>query len=447
MRLTLSEIGRAIKGGAEYLPIRNLAAKLATLAPPKDFLGQLQSVYNYVIKNWRYVRDPKHKELLTASPRAVYNLVLAGDGKGLGHGKGAGDCDCITVGLGSMLQSIGFPLRIVTTSPLKSPPSRLFGHVFLQAHVKPHGWITVDPVLHPYKPMGSITPHSRLALWDLNGRLLGYTGNVRGSLSGDLSGGDDMQTLDTYRDYSGMFGFAGVDEGGMPQDWENVGLSEWGYLSPQMGIISGEQIPELQVEVSPDMNGLARTPMIELSPEDYKYMQVVGTPYDGMLGLGDDSEVYVYDGLGGFFKRLFRKARKKVRKLARKIRKGLRSVIRKLPGGKWLLKIAGKIRKIAMKIVRPLAKFVGRYAAKLAPIAALIPGYGPAIAAGLHMAGKIGRLMTKYGVKVVGKPGKVRDLFSKRPKNIKRMQGELALEARRLKARRAARSRGRRRRR
>lgn len=255
-----------------------------------------------------------------------------------------------------------------------------------------------------------------------------------------------METLNTYKDYSGLFGFAGVDEAGEPEPWETVGLSEWGYLSPTMGMIDGDQIPELMVEVSPDMNGLARTPMIELSPEDYKYVQVVGMPYDGMLGLGDDSEIYAYDGLSGFFKRMFRKVRKKVKKLARKIGRGLKNVIRKLPGGKWLLKIAGKIRKIAMKIVRPLAKFVGKYAAKLAPIAALIPGYGPAIAAGLHMAGKIGRLMTKYGVKVVGKKGKVRDLFSKRPKNIKIMQKELASEARKLQRRkRLSRSRRRRR--
>lgn len=432
MKMTLKEIGNAIKRGSEYLPIRNLSAKLATKAPPKDFLGQLRSVYDYVIKHWRYVKDPAHKELLTASPRAVFKLVLAGDGVGMGYGLGAGDCDCITVGLGAMLESIGFKLRIATTANIKSPPSRMFEHVFIQAYVKPMGWITLDPVLHPYREFGATTSHSRIALWDLNGNLLGYAGNVTGNL-----GGNDMQTLNTYRDYSGMFGFAGVEDAGMPDDWETVGLSEWGYLSPQMGMINGDELPELMVEVSPDMNGLARTPMIELSPEDYQYMKVFRQPYDGMLGLGDDSEVYAYDGLSGFFKRLFKKVRKKVRKVARKIGKGLRKVIRKLPGGKWLLKIAGKIRKVAMKIVRPLAKFVGKFASKLAPIAALIPGYGPAIAAGLHMAGKVAKMMTKYGVKLVGKKGKVRDLFAKKPKNIQAMQKELASEARKLQRRKA----------
>lgn len=182
--MTLREIGRSIKKSAEYLPIRNLAAALATLAPPKDFLSQLKNVYKYVIKHWRYVRDPKHKELLTASPEAVFRLVLAGDGRGMGYGRGAGDCDCVTIGLGALLQSIGFPIRIVTTAAAKSPPARLFGHVFIQAYVKPRGWITVDPVLHPYQKFGDITNYSRVAYWDLNGRLLGYSGNVRGNLSG-----------------------------------------------------------------------------------------------------------------------------------------------------------------------------------------------------------------------------------------------------------------------
>ena len=87
-----------------------------------------------------------------------------------------------------------------------------------------------------------------------------------------------------------------------------------------------------------------------------------------------------------------------------------------------------------MKIVKPLVKFVGKYASKLAPIAALIPGYGPAIAAGLKIAGKVANAMNKYGVKIAGKVGQVRTLVSKDPEAIKRMQKELAIEAQKLKA-------------
>jgi hypothetical protein len=44
-------------------------------------------------------------------------------------------------------------------------------------------------------------------------------------------------------------------------------------------------------------------------------------------------------------------------------------------------------------------KFVGKYASKLAPIAALIPGYGTAIAGALYTAGKIAKVMQQFDVK------------------------------------------------
>jgi len=439
MKGTVRVIGRAILEGAEYLPIRNYAAALATTAPPKDYLGQLNAVYDNFIKKWRYVKDPAHKELVTASPEASFRLVMAGDGVGVGLGKGAGDCDCATIAIGSQLQSIGFPVRIATSASPKALSGPMFGHVFAQAFVPKIGWVTVDPVLHPFRPFGATAPHSRVAFWNLNGELLGYTGNVSG-LSGTEEG-KTMQTFDPWTDYSGLYGIgADDDDGSDPQDWETVGLADWGYLSPQMGMISGDEIPQIMAEVTPDEFGMARTPMIELSPEDYQYMSVMKTPYDGMLGLGDDGDVYTYDGFSGLFKRLRRWAKKKIRKVRRRIRRGLTKVLRKLPGGKYLIKIARKVRKVAMKIVKPLARFVGKYAKKLAPIAALIPGYGPAIAAGLHTAGKIANLMNKWQVKVVGKKG-VRDIFSKKKSNIKGLQRDLAIAAKKLKSRKRVRRR------
>jgi len=123
------------------------------------------------------VRDPVSKELLTASPEAIWRLTMAGDGVGVGAGYGAGDCDCVTTALGAVLEAIGFNTRIATTAPIHSRPGRLFGHVFIQARIPKFGWVTVDPVLHPSKSFGAITPHSRIAYWNLDGQLMGYKGN------------------------------------------------------------------------------------------------------------------------------------------------------------------------------------------------------------------------------------------------------------------------------
>jgi hypothetical protein len=405
MRRTIKLIGRAIKQGQEYLPIRNHAASLATLADPKDYLGQARNIYNDIIKRWRYVKDPVRKELLTYGPKALATLVLNLDGRGVGRGKGAGDCDCVAAATGALLESIGIHTRIAVTAPPKTPPGPLFAHVFIQAKIPNKGWVTVDPVVHPKYGFGHTPVHSRIAFFSLSGQLLGHQGNVTGLRGLGADKGDEEMSqyygqipdLTQWQDVGlgdDGEGFLGEE----PEDFRMYGIDDFGAYSDMLGIMSGEGLG-LAAEVTPQLYGsrvLARTPMLELSPRDYKYMKVMRRPYDGMMALGDDGAVYEYDGLSGFFSRI----RKAVKKVARRVRKGIRKVIKKIPGGKYLLKLGKKIWKVAKKFVRPLAKFVGKYATKLAPIAALIPGYGPAIAAGLYTAGHIAKFMNRVGAVV-----------------------------------------------
>lgn len=440
-RETIRQIGKAIRAASVYPPIRNLAAKIAARARPKDFLGQLEHIYKDFLGRWRYVRDPVSKELVTAGPEAVYKLVLAGDGIGMGEGIGAGDCDCVTVALGAMLEATGFPIRIATTADKNAQPGPLFGHVFIQAHVPNTGWVTMDPVLHPKKRFGDIANYSRIGLWDLSGRLLGTQGNTRGLHGGTMRGlGDDMPSVDYWDDsgYMGLAGLAGeADE--MPDDWSTVGPMGFGNLVGSMGMIDSQALYGLGVEVDDediqDWGGMmgVRTPMLEVSPDDYMYMSFVGTPYSGMMALGDDGELYAYDGSLGFFKKLFKRIKRGVKKVGRRIKKGIKKVLKKSKFGRFLLKIGGKIKKIAMKIVRPLMKFVGKWASKLAPIAAMIPGYGTAIAAGLAAAGKIANTMKKWGVTTKGKKGSVRGLKMKNPKNLPKFKKALEKDASKMK--------------
>lgn len=425
MRATIRLIGQAIRAGSKHLPTRNLAAALATSAPPKNYLAQANAVYQGFLDRWRYVKDPLTREMVTASPNASFRLVMAGDGVGVGAGKGAGDCDCATVALGSLYEAIGLPVRIVTIAKPTAPPGQLMDHVYPEVKIPKIGWVPADPVIHPRGGFGDSPPASRKVVYDLLGDIIEYSGNL-GNLRQKEA--PQMTTPDvwnrppwrTYADYSGSF-FGAQDDGIPLQPWESVGLAGYGYLAPTMG----DMATNIPVEVGEDQtmfyNGLARTPMVELSPEDYRYMELNrGQPYEGMLGLGDDGETYVYDGLGGFFKRLFRKVKRKVkkwgrkikrgirkvrkgirrigrkafsvvRKVGRRIRKGIRRVVKRLPGGKALIKIAGKIRKVAMKVVKPVSKFVGKWAGKIAPIARFIPGYGPAISAGLRIAGRVAK--------------------------------------------------------
>lgn len=448
MRETLRQIGSAIRKASVYPPIRNHAAAVASLAPPKNFLSQLQHIYKDFISRWRYVKDPTSRELLTASPEAIWRLTMGGDGIGVGLGRGAGDCDCATIALGSMLEGIGFKTRLGTTAPVTARPGRLFGHVFIQAYVPKIGWMTVDPVLHPKQPFGATANHSRIAWWDLDGNLLGKGGNYLGGESEMEGETMAMQrNIEQWEDW-GMAGVTEPEGYEEPMDWSMIGLSDWGWVASPgggkmsavatYGYIDGAQLNGMLAEVDSNdvwdpTTGTYRTPMLELSVDDYAYMQQHGRPYDGMLALGDTGEPYVYDGLSGWFKKIFKKIKKGVKKVAKKIKSGVKKLLKKTKFGRWLIKVGGKIKKIAMKIVKPLVKFVGKYAAKLAPIAAMIPGYGTAIAAALCAAGKIANLMQKYGVFTEGKPGKVRTLKLKHPKKFKKFSKSLHEEAKRMK--------------
>lgn len=428
MHTTIKIVGQTIKNAAKYLPIRNLSARLAANASPKDYLGQVNKIYDWAIEHWRYVRDPAHRELVTTSPSALYRLVLGADGVGIGGGKGAGDCDDIAAGMGAMLMSIGFPVRLATTAPPGSQPGPMYGHIFAQANVPKIGWVTVDPVVHPNAGFATTPPHNRIAYWNLDGQKIGSYEQKRVSMMDT-----DLGYASKYLPDIGLAGIETASPKNLPEDWRLYGIPDFGAYSEFLGIISGDQIKPLAAEVEyflgDDGQLVAHTPILELSQDDWSYVKTFGEPYDEMFALGDDGQVYYFDGSLGFFRRLARRIKKRIKKVGRKIRKGIRKIVKKIPGGKKLIRLGKKIWKIAHKIVKPLVKFVGKYAAKLAPVAALIPGYGPAIAGALYTAGKIANIMTKYGVKITGPVGKVRKLKFASAKLAKKFKQELEKEA------------------
>lgn len=171
---TIKLIGKAIRDGSSYLPLRNFAASIAAKAPRKNYLQQLNLVWKEFLRRWRYVRDPFQTETVTIHPRALFNLVIGHNG-GVGRGLGAGDCDDAAAALGALLMSIGFPIRIATIAP-PGMPGCGFTHVFIQAFVPQRGWINVDPVLVPNAGLGDIAPHGRMAVWDLKGKLIASRG-------------------------------------------------------------------------------------------------------------------------------------------------------------------------------------------------------------------------------------------------------------------------------
>ena len=133
---TVEHIRSLILEGAKDFAVRQKAIDIlmARAVRPKDYLGEIKALFEWVQRNIRYTRDPFRVELLH-SPMRMLELR-------------AGDCDDMTILLGAMLQSIGHPVRIVVVGPDPLRPG-LFTHVYAEVSYRGH-WIPLDPTMpHP----------------------------------------------------------------------------------------------------------------------------------------------------------------------------------------------------------------------------------------------------------------------------------------------------------
>src|SRR4030042_7014840 len=113
LKITMRRIGRAIKAGTIYPPIRHLAATAATDAGPKKYLGQIAALYKGITERWwRYTFDPQGTEFVFLDGPRLFRMGL-----GSGKKKGYGDCDDITAVAGALLRSIGVDVQICKTAP------------------------------------------------------------------------------------------------------------------------------------------------------------------------------------------------------------------------------------------------------------------------------------------------------------------------------------------
>lgn len=445
LRATVALIGQGIRDGARYVPLIQHVRRLASRAAPKDYFGQIKNVFDDFTKRWRYVHDPLRTEMVAISGPEIYGQILGADFSPPDHGYG--DCDDATTYLGASAEALGLRTRIATISPPTFTGARaLFSHVYPEVYIPKMGWIACDAVGYPQHGLGWSPPNIRKALWSTHGNIIGVTGyfpgtlksqmtqmiraDVRGLVGGYAQGGNTMigslhgVDVDSFRDFGlDNFGFAGTDDEA-PADWSKYGLLSFGeYLDRPQPMVDGGfgWFAEYDDEDTIGFLGgapIVRTKMFEMDPRELAYAYRTGSPRIGAVALGDDGEVYQWveePQLGGFFKKLFKKIkrgvkkvarglRKGVKKVARGIRKGARKLIKKLPGGKYIVKVAGKVRKVAMKAAKPILR-MGR---KLAPVAAMVPGYGPAIAAALRRGPQI----LKAAQYITGSP--------RAPKKVKR---------------------------
>jgi len=123
-------IKELINKGKKDWVIRRVAEKIVQYLKPKDYEREIAAIYNFVTRRLRYTKDIHHVEYVH---RARELLSY--------HKKGA-DCDDFVILTGSLLQSIGHPVRVVIIGNNYANKED-YSHIYLQVQLKDK-WISLD---------------------------------------------------------------------------------------------------------------------------------------------------------------------------------------------------------------------------------------------------------------------------------------------------------------
>jgi hypothetical protein len=138
-------IARLICEGAKDFQVRQKAIRIfrECQVPPKDKLGEIQTLFNWVQRNVRYTRDIFQVETLHTARRMLELL--------------AGDCDDMTILLGAMLKSTGHPVRLCLAGFRRRFP-HAYSHIYPEVNFRGK-WIPIDASME--RPIGWAPP----AIW------------------------------------------------------------------------------------------------------------------------------------------------------------------------------------------------------------------------------------------------------------------------------------------
>lgn len=121
--------------------MRQAATCAIFLSPEKNDMHEIETLFNLVRDNVRYVRDICDVETLSTPDKTLEGLI--------------GDCDDQTTLLCTLLESVGYKTRFVVAA--YSAPNH-YEHVYAQVFVPVFGdWINIDPTER--EPIGYAPPN------------------------------------------------------------------------------------------------------------------------------------------------------------------------------------------------------------------------------------------------------------------------------------------------
>lgn len=129
-------INHYIQEGKQDAQIRRLASGILNqrcgdqwCIPEKDWKAEVEAIFNWVRTNVRYTLDPWELELFQRARRSIEN--------------GTADCDDQVILAGALLQSVGYPLRLVVVDTGHGGYSHIYLHVGTPP-MNPKKWISFD---------------------------------------------------------------------------------------------------------------------------------------------------------------------------------------------------------------------------------------------------------------------------------------------------------------
>jgi transglutaminase-like putative cysteine protease len=127
------------------LAVRKMAEQIIAGVPGKSWAGEAEAVQNWIRNNIRYTMDVADVETLKTPIALLYDRF--------------GDCDDMSLLAGTMLSSIGHPVRYIATGS----DGANYDHVYIETKIG-NKWVgveTTENVAFGWKPASTIFPMIR----------------------------------------------------------------------------------------------------------------------------------------------------------------------------------------------------------------------------------------------------------------------------------------------
>lgn len=149
VRVTLNVMAQLVRTGKTDMAVRDLAGEIVQSLPSKDYIGEVEAVWQWVRDNIRYLRDVQGVETVATPARTLQSR--------------RGDCDDQSVLIGALLSSIGHKIRFAA---LAFTPHR-YSHVFAETMIgkgRARRWLALETTEN--KPFGWYPqrPHQRMVV-------------------------------------------------------------------------------------------------------------------------------------------------------------------------------------------------------------------------------------------------------------------------------------------